>query len=122
MRISKNLVLWTILALSGMLFVRPVSVSYASESASDSTVRRIGSRLELFTDDALIASMTKTSLKMHPPVRKEVVFSFDAPWEGGLSGYVTVMADDDGFRMYYRGGGDLSREYTCMARSRDGVR
>ena len=121
MRLSKNLVLWTILALSGVWFVRPVSVSYASESVSDSTVRRIGSRLELFTDDTLIASMTNTSLRMHPPVRKEVVFSFDAPWEGGLSAYVTVMADDDGFRMYYRGGGDLSREYTCMARSRDGV-
>jgi len=83
---------------------------------------RIGSRLELFVDDWLIDTRTGTRLELHRPVRREVVFRFDAPWEGAYSAYVTVMKDGDSFRMYYRGGGDLSREYTCMAESTDGIR
>ena len=93
----------------------------ASETRSVSTARNIGSRLGLFIDDWLIEAMSNTSLRMHTPVRKEVVFSFDASWEGGLSAYVTIMKDQDRVRMYYRGGGDLSREYTCLAESQDGI-
>ncbi len=84
-------------------------------------MRDIGSRLELFVDDWLIESMSNTNLKMHEPMRKEVVFNFDAPWEGGFSAYVTIMKDQDRFAMYYRGGGELSREYTCLAQSQDGI-
>ena len=49
--------------------------------------RQIGSRLELFTDNWLIADLDHAAFRLHPPVRREVVFSFDAPWEGGQSGY-----------------------------------
>lgn len=101
-----------------LLFLNPCT----SDAKSASTVWDIGSRLELFVDDWLIETMSKASLKMHAPIRKEIVFSFDADWEGGLSAYVTIMKDAGLFRMYYRGGGDLSREYTCMAESRDGVK
>jgi hypothetical protein len=97
------------------------SSACASETKSVTIPRDIGSRLELFVDDWLIETMSNTRLKMHTPVRKEVVFNFDAPWEGGLSAYVTIMKDQDRFRMYYRGGGDLSREYTCLAKSQDGI-
>ena len=93
----------------------------ASESKGAAVVRDIGSRLELFVDDWLIESMSNTNLKMHEPMRKEVVFNFDAPWEGGFSAYVTIMKDQDRFTMYYRGGGELSHEYTCLAQSQDGV-
>jgi hypothetical protein len=94
----------------------------ASDAKGAATIRNIGSQLELFVDDWLIETMSNTSLRMHPPVRKEVVFNFNAPWEGGFSAYVTIMKDRDRrFRMYYRGGGELSREYTCMAESRDGI-
>lgn len=121
MTLSKSSIQWTILVIAGMWFVRPVSATHASQSKSGSIACEIGSRLELFVDDRLIERMTDTSLKMHPPIRKEVVFCFDAPWEGAQSAYVTVMEDNGLFRMYYRGGGDLSREYTCMATSADGV-
>jgi len=93
----------------------------ASEAKGDAIVRDIGSRLELFVDDWLIETMSKTSLKMHEPVKKEIVFNFDTPWEGGFSAYVTIMKDQDRFAMYYRGGGELSREYTCRAESQDGI-
>ncbi len=94
---------------------------YSSQGKNVAAAPDIGSRLELFVDDWLIETMSNTSLKMHEPVRKEIVFNFDAPWEGGLSAYVTIMKDQDRFVMYYRGGGELSREYTCLAESRDGI-
>ena len=87
----------------------------------DATFREIGPRLELFVDDWLIGKMSSTILKLQQPIKKEVVFRFDAPWEGAQSGYITIMKDDNRFRMYYRGGGDLSREYTCLAESDDGI-
>jgi hypothetical protein len=95
--------------------------AHGAVNKEDKTVREIGSQLELFVDDWLIESMSNTTLKLHQPIRKEIVFRFDAPWEGAQSGYVTIMKDDNRFRMYYRGGGDLSREYTCLAESEDGI-
>lgn len=90
-------------------------------SAVAQTPVAIGSRLQLFVDAQLIASQHGTQLRLHPPQPREVVFTFNAPWEGPMSGYVTVMPDGDLFRMYYRGGGETTEEVVCMATSRDGV-
>ncbi len=81
----------------------------------------IGSRLELFVDEFLIDRMDGVRLKLHSPQCSEVTFTFDQPWEGPLSAYVTILKDGDEYRMYYRGGGDLVREYTCLAISSDGL-
>ena len=65
----------------------------------------IGSRLELFVDDALVEAMTGGArLELQRPVRREIVFRTDAPWEGNASGYQSVFKDGDLYRMYYRGG------------------
>ena len=82
----------------------------------------IASHLQLFVDAQLIASQRGTQLRQHRPLPREVVFTFDAPWEGPMSGYVTMMQDGDLFRMYYRGGGETTEEVVCMATSRDGVK
>ncbi len=82
----------------------------------------IGSTRQLFVDRTLVETLRSTTLQLHAPVRREVVFRFDAPWEGPQSGYVTVMPDDGKIRLYYRGGGDLTREVACMAESTDGIR
>lgn len=111
----------TIFALCVAWFCLLPFDSNAAVGKECETVREIGSRLELFVDDWLIEKMSNTILKLYQPIRKEIVFRFDAPWEGALSGYVTIMKDDNFFRMYYRGGGDLSREYTCLAESNDGI-
>lgn len=42
----------------------------------------IGSRLELFVDDALIENMTGAALRLHPPIPQEVGIVFDRPWKG----------------------------------------
>ena len=65
---------------------------------------RIGGRLELLIDDALIDEMKGASLELHNPVPCEVSLVTDRPWEGPSCGYITVFQDDDRFRMYYKTG------------------
>jgi len=83
----------------------------------------IGSRLELFTDDYLIERMEGVELVLHHPIPKETVITFDQPWEGDTSAYVTVFKDGDKYRMYYRGssGDNGHEEVTCTAESTDGI-
>ena len=63
----------------------------------------IGSRLELFVDYYLIDSLNGAQLKLHHPTRQNVALCFDAPWEGSVSFYVTMLECDGEYRAYYRG-------------------
>jgi len=93
----------------------------------------IGARLEPMIDDFLIAELTDPlELRLHPPVKREVVLQTDAPCEGNACLYRTVFQDRDGrFRMYYgawhyvMGGGRINYPhpyYVCYAESTDGKR
>ena len=58
----------------------------------------IGSRLELFVDDYLVANMQNAEYKMHPPVEQK-------PSNSPLpkhAGYMTILKDNDLYRAYYR--------------------
>jgi hypothetical protein len=104
---------------------RPLLLAFLLASAFQAAAEpptALGSRLQLFVDTNLLASQRGTQLRLHSPQPREVVLALDAPWEGPMSGYVTVMADDGLFRMYYRGGGETTEEVVCMATSRDGVK
>lgn len=85
----------------------------------------IGSRRELFVDEALISSQQGTTLKPHLPEARDVVLTCDAPWEGNISGYYTFIVDDGLFRVYYRGAHfadkKVQHEVTCYAESKDGL-
>ncbi len=100
-------------AMLALLLWVPVARGAAPEAMD------IGSRLELFVDHQLIERLEGTQLKLHNPQCNQLVFTFDQPWEGPQSGYITILKDGDEYRMYYRGGGDLVREYTCLAVSKD---
>jgi hypothetical protein len=64
----------------------------------------IGSRLELFVEDTLIERLAGAArLQLHQPVRREVVFRTDAPWEGNACGYPSIVQDGDTVRLYYHG-------------------
>jgi hypothetical protein len=52
--------------------------------------------------------MKGTQLKLHNPQCNQLVFTFDQPWEGPQSAYVSILKDGDEFRMYYRGGATWS--------------
>ena len=91
----------------------------------------IASRRELFVDRYLIDSMSGTAgLKMHRPVRKEVVFQVSGPLENACSGvYSVLVKDEDRYMLYYRGhyplegtGGDKAERQTAnVAFSTDGI-
>ncbi|MDA1265165.1 MAG: PQQ-binding-like beta-propeller repeat protein [Planctomycetota bacterium] len=90
----------------------------------------LGHRLELFVDDHLIESLEGAALVLHPPVDRGKVLGFDEAWEGGFSGYVTVLHDRSDqvhpFRMVYRGRqlgtkDNTPAERTCLAWSADGI-
>jgi hypothetical protein len=83
-------------------------------------------------DNYLVEQMGKsTILRLHHPVRREVIMRFDRPWEGNGCGYFTVIQEGDLYRLYYRGSnaplpairsaGDFHTEVTCYAESRDGI-
>ncbi len=74
------------------------AVSGATESVAD-----VGSRRELFVEDALIERLVGgAQLRLHAPVPREVVLVRDAPWEGAGSGYTSVFRDGSRYRMYYK--------------------
>lgn len=103
----------------------PTQVAQAEEPIN------IGSRRELFVDRALVARLDEgAKLRLHQPTPREIAIKFDQPWEGNASGYPTVFADGDIYRMYYRGHRYLidkpplrqaQSEVVCYAESRDGI-
>ena len=97
--------------------------------AADEAVMSLGTRRELFVDQVLIEKLAGVSLQLQHPQSAGIALKFDQPWEGQVSGYVTVIHDGDLYRMYYRGRpltgyGDTdprAQEVTCYAESRDGI-
>lgn len=100
----------------------------------------IGSRLELFVDEALIED-TKGEIRqvLNRPVSAGTVLRMDAPWEGNTSFYPNIVEVAGKYWMYYRGVGapeyvvrkhlepgeavmeDRHPETVCLAESPDGV-
>lgn len=89
----------------------------------------LGTRRELLVDRFLIERLDGLELQLHHPVPAGIALRLDRPWEGIVSGYVTVIRDAPRYLMYYRGrpsptGGDgalESREVACYAESPDGI-
>lgn len=84
----------------------------------------IGSRVEMFVDDWIMDEMDQVCLQLNHPQKKEIVMTFEQPWEGPHSSYFSVFQDEQKIRMYYRGNtsSDLSQEQvTCYAESSDGI-
>ena len=108
----------------------PAFATRLSAADSAQTVD-IGSRRELFVDRHLIERLAGTRLELHRPLRREIVFRTDAPWEGNGCVYQSVFQDGDRVRMYYRGGhhpnskayetDKASWETLCVAESKDGI-
>ncbi len=107
------------------------TVSICSVTALASEPIDIGSRRELFVDQALVERLDgRAEFRLHHPTPHEVALTFDKPWEGNASGYATVFQDGDIYRMYYRGHRYIidppplrqaQSEVVCYAESRDGI-
>lgn len=99
----------------------------SSYEKANSDVISITNQREIFIDYFLIDKLINVTLKINTLHPKECVLTFDKPWEGRYSGYVTLIRDETLFRLYYRGlpisGKDGSNsEVTCYAESTDGIR
>ena len=115
--------------VAGGLLASPLAARQRNRKGSD--VIAIGSRRELFLDDALVESTRgKIHFQLHHPIPREQVIHHDSPWEGTSSGYHTVIQDGDTYRLYHRGFNfDLvnnqihptNSEVTCYAESSDGI-
>ncbi|MCB1093697.1 MAG: hypothetical protein KDL87_19310, partial [Verrucomicrobiae bacterium] len=91
----------------------------------------IGSRLELMVDDSLIESQSENArFELHHPTPREIVFTYDKPWEGSGCGYQSIFKDGDKYRMYYKAWhldvqekklGPNNSNFTCYAESDDGI-
>ena len=80
----------------------------------------IGSRLELFVDDWLIAEMKGAWLRLHQPLPRETALQFDQPWESPVSACPTVILDGGLYRLWYRAGADNDQR-AAYAESEDGI-
>jgi hypothetical protein len=116
----------SIAAATGLLLLTASQVSAAD------TPLDIGTRRELFVDDALVEKLTgKAELRLHQPAPQEIAITHDSPWEGSASGYHSIFKDGDRYRMYYRGwnltveDGKLKSNghpmFYCYAESKDGI-
>ena len=86
---------------------------------------------ELFIDDYLLDTARTTAAEtLHHPVRREMIFTNDAPWEADGWTYYTVIKDGGIYRMYYLCMPMFNREHTkhdppfhhiCYAQSADGI-
>ena len=111
-------------ALIALAFLTPLSLLAADPID-------IGSRRELFVDEALIEKLSGgAKLTLHRPTPREIAMTFDQPWEGNTSGYPTVIRDGELYHMIYRGhrmvwdSGKLLMSHSpvvCYAESRDGI-
>jgi len=82
----------------------------------------IGSRLELFVDDHLVAASSGIERRLQRPRPRGIAIEHDAPWEGRHPNYYVAFEDGDRYRMFYRSGtGDDAGEMTCYAESDDGI-
>ncbi|HOK08743.1 MAG TPA: hypothetical protein PLJ10_03680 [Candidatus Hydrogenedens sp.] len=89
-------------------------------------IYNIGNRREIFIDNKLIDKLENILFKLCEPIPAEKVLYFDKPWEGKHSGYVTLIHDQDIYRLYYRGlpvskADGSNAEVTCYAESTDGI-
>lgn len=109
----------------------PLCLLFLQAIANAQEPMAIGSRRELFVEDALVERLEgRAELRMHSPTPREVALETGEPWEGNATNYVTVFQDDGLYRMYYRGshasylGGKdrpSTRDVYCYAQSSDGV-
>lgn len=92
---------------------------------------KLGNKRELFWDDYLInTSLTNAYLKQHNPQRKDVLLSFDKPWEGDGCNPFSITYDNGIYRLYYQSWQMMdpdctveyiNKVYWCYLESRDGI-
>ncbi|MBQ2039472.1 MAG: hypothetical protein II486_08500, partial [Thermoguttaceae bacterium] len=92
-------------------------------AAAEPEAINIGSQRELFIDGYLVDSLDSAEILMHRPERKNVVVTFDKPWEKDGEGYATLLKIDSKYLMFYRAWGVApgTPMYFAVLESENGV-
>jgi len=86
---------------TNLLFLIILTALCGAASAQDPV--NIGDRRELFLDNILVDRLEGGAQRVfHKPVPREVVITFDKPWEGNTCLAVAVFQVGDVYRLYYR--------------------
>jgi len=90
-------------------------------------VVNIGNSRELFVDHFMIEKLKNVQLRLHHPRQEGIALEFAKPWEKKFSAYITVIQDNEIYRMYYRGMPESTQKgdyhaVTCYAESKDGIK
>ncbi len=89
----------------------------------------IGSDRQLFTDGYII-DRTDAEKRLNPPQKREIVFTFNAPWEESGTVYHNIVKKPDGtYFMYYKAyhtgtdpsGRTRNLRHICLLESKDGI-
>ena len=107
-----------------VLLTAAISFSAAAADEPAPEVLDVGSSLQLFADDWLVASLDNVELTVHQPQRQDEVIDFgDTAWEGDSEGYFAIMYDGERYHMYYHAWGQNSGEPLSIAyiTSDDGI-
>lgn len=103
------------------------AVAMAAALSVSAQVKDLGGGREVMWDMDRIASLGGgAALKLHHPQLREIALVHDAPWEGNVCCYHTVLRDDTNYKMYYRGSawklpGYRDHQVVCYAESDDGI-
>lgn len=71
-------------------------------------------------DRLVFPEAPESAFRLQLPENPRPILVMDHEWEGPESGYGSLVQTADGLRLYYRGGGESTREFTCVATSPDG--
>lgn len=85
---------------------------------NDETVFPLGSDRELFVDRKLIEE-SDARFALQKPIRKEIGFTFDAPYEGSGIIYPVVIKDGSRYRLYYIASHLTSEDGSVMYKDTD---
>ncbi len=92
------------------------------------SVYNLGKKRMLCWDEFLIDKKENSEVRMHKPVKKELVLTADQDWEGNVCGYESLIKVGDKYRLYYRaqnyifrpdGSAQGNKSCFCLAESSD---
>ena len=87
-----------------------------------------GGRLNIGTERQFVwnssifdSEKTDADMVYHSPIRQDIVLTTDREWEGNIADSFNIIADEDGYKMYYATYDTKDDVKICYAYSQDGI-
>jgi len=93
---------WGAVFIMSAIVSSGMAATATGESTEKSDVIELGTRRELFVDEALIERLDNVTLRLHEPIRSGVALKIDRPWEGPANFGSVVIRHQGRYLLYYR--------------------